>query len=105
MKPVTLDGWLIVFLATIPALVAWICGDEAAKFISPVVIFYAKGILSCLGVGVGALKGYRSMQFAQYKLNGGADPSTTEVRVDRSANNLPDNVTKSDVTGKAGSGS
>lgn len=79
VKTVTLDGWLVVLLAISPALVAWIAGDEAAKYIAPATIFYLKGIISTAGVGLGALKGYRSMQYAQYKQNGGSDPSTTPV--------------------------
>lgn len=88
MKPVTFDGVLMVMLAICPTAMAWICGDEAAKYISPVTIFYWKGSLSIFGVAVGALKAYRSMQFAQYKLNGGADPSHTEIQV-KQQNEVP----------------
>jgi len=88
MKPVTFDGWLVVLLAVTPAAVVVIAGDEAAKFISPVVIFYSKSLLSVVGVGLGALKGYRSMQYAQYKQNGGADPSTTPSVVVKSGDTV-----------------
>lgn len=79
MKPVTFDGALLMVLAMGPALIGWICGDEAAKFMPDWVIFYLKGLLAVAIVGVGALKSFRSTQFAQYKANGGGDPSYTGV--------------------------
>lgn len=73
MKPVTFDGWLIVLLAGLPGVIAALGSDEASKFIDPATLWILRNSFAVFGMMLGALKGYRSVQYSQYK-NGGGPP-------------------------------
>jgi hypothetical protein len=81
MKPVTFDGWIFCTMGGLAALQIMLGGDEAAKHVNEALLFWVKGFVNVSQAFLIALKAYRSMSFAQYKLNGGADPSHTEVKV------------------------
>jgi hypothetical protein len=67
MRHATIDGWLYVLIALCTASSACLATDEAAKYIVPATLWYARSIAGILGAGFLALKMYRSTTFADAK--------------------------------------
>ena len=62
-----IDGTLYVLIALFSAL-SGVCGsDEAAKWISPVALFYARSFVVVTSACVVALKLFRSTSFAEHR--------------------------------------
>jgi hypothetical protein len=67
VRPVFMDGTLYVCIAV---LVFWqmiFGGDEAAKYITPRLLFFLKFLIGSLAVGCNALKSFRSTAFADHR--------------------------------------
>jgi hypothetical protein len=64
---VFMDGFLYVCIAALAAVTAFITSDDAAKYIAPEVLFWAKGLLAVLSSAVVAVKMFRSTSFAEHQ--------------------------------------
>ena len=73
MKVVTLEGWLVVIRAMMAPLAAAFGSDEASKFIDPFTLWICRNGCGVVGIGIAALKGYRSTSFSEYKASGHTD--------------------------------
>lgn len=59
-----IDAVLYLLVAVFAAITAGLGTDDAAKYIAPATLWYARNVASVLGAGVLALKMYRSTSFA-----------------------------------------
>lgn len=77
---IRLDGWLLIISAMIPVLISGLGSEEARKCAAlfgmvlfhnadlGISILWASGLLiASVGAGVGAFKGWRSTQFADFR--------------------------------------
>lgn len=67
MPPVVIDGSLYVIIAYFGAATAFLGSDEASKFISPLWLFWLRGLHACGGAMALALKMFRSTSFSDSK--------------------------------------
>lgn len=66
-QPVVFDGLLYVAIAVFGYLNTTFGSDEAAKFLSPVSLFWTRTIVGAFAAGALGLKMYRSTTFAEYR--------------------------------------
>lgn len=67
IQPVFIDGSLYALMAWFIFSQSYLGGDEAAKFISPAVKFWINYIVGGMAAFFGAVKMFRSTQFAEHK--------------------------------------
>ena len=76
-----IDGGLYVGMAVFTALSAMLSTDEAAKFVEPTALFWARGFCTVNSAWMLSLKMFRSSHYSEYrkeKANGnGAQPTIT----------------------------
>jgi hypothetical protein len=65
-KPVTVDGFLWVSIALFTTMQSMLSNDDAYKYVNPIVLFWAKFWVACLGAAAAALKAFRSTTFARH---------------------------------------
>ena len=65
-SPVTVDGFLWVSIALFGCMQSMLSNDDAYKYVNPVVLFWTKFTVACLGASAAALKAFRSTTFAQH---------------------------------------
>lgn len=73
MKPVVFDGIVYVLIQCLLVLSTQFGTDEAAKYISPVTLFWLKIGIAEGAAAVLAIKLFRSETYARYKANGGSN--------------------------------
>jgi hypothetical protein len=66
MKPVFFDGLIYTMIAFFGAIASGIANDEAAKFITPAMLFFGKLICSAIAAALLALKMFRSTSYSQF---------------------------------------
>lgn len=69
VPPVFLDGLLYALVVIFSFLQAQFGSDDAAKYISPMVLFWIKTIVGTLGAAALAIKLFRSTTFAEHQAN------------------------------------
>lgn len=76
-----LDGAIYVILGVLTAVTAMFSSDDAAKYVSPEMLFWVKGSVACASAGALALKMFRSTSFAEYqaKKNGNGKTGDTQL--------------------------
>jgi uncharacterized membrane protein len=78
VSPAFVDGALYVAIAFVGAIAAAMSSDEAAKFISATVLFWARTFFQSVAAALLALKMFRSTSFAEHveqkKKNGDTAP-------------------------------
>lgn len=67
VPPVFIDGLLYALVALFAFLQNQFGSDDAAKFISPVVLFWLKTAVGSMGAAVLSIKLYRSTAFAEHQ--------------------------------------
>jgi hypothetical protein len=81
VSPVFVDGLLYVLIAIVGATSAVLTSDDAAKYISPTLLFWLKSFFQLFGAGLLAMKMFRSTSFAEHvekkKRNGDTAPPFT----------------------------
>lgn len=66
MRTVWIEGFLYAYTALVAALLTYISGEDAYKYIDPVALFWLKSILGSTVAAANGLKAYRSMTFARH---------------------------------------
>jgi hypothetical protein len=66
IPPMFIDGCIYVLLAVFTFLQTQFGSDEAAKYISPQILFYVKATVGSLSAGLLALKLFRSTGYAEH---------------------------------------
>lgn len=66
LPPVFVDGCLYIWIAILTALTAILGSDDAAKYISPEVLFWMKAVVNMCNAAAIALKMFRSTQYAEH---------------------------------------
>jgi hypothetical protein len=74
IPPVFIDGLLYVLIAWFIFNQTYFGGDEAAKYISPVVKFWLNWIIGSLATIAGALKAFRSTQYSDHQAKKSGTP-------------------------------
>jgi hypothetical protein len=64
---VFIDGCLYVCIAALAAITAFVASDDAAKYITPEILFWGKGVLSVASASIVAVKMFRSTSFAEHQ--------------------------------------
>lgn len=76
VPPVFLDGFLYTLIAVFGALQGHLSLDDAAKWISPQILFWLKGIVVVCLTSVTSIKMYRSTSFAEHRAKKNGDTTT-----------------------------
>ena len=63
MRPVHVDGLIYVLIAFFGAIASALGSDDAAKYIMPATLWYAKNICTAVAAALLALKMYRSTTY------------------------------------------
>lgn len=79
IPPVMVDGALYAGLAIFIALQGSLSSDEAAKYVTPTLLFWMRTAVAALAAGAGALKMFRSNSYADYSANKKTTDSTTQI--------------------------
>lgn len=66
ISPVFIDGLTYVLIAFFGAVAAALSSDEAAKFITPTILFWSRTVCQAIGAALLALKMFRSTSFAEH---------------------------------------
>lgn len=78
VSPVFIDGLTYVLIAFFSAVTAVLSSDDAANFLTPIVLFWSKSVCQAIGAALLALKMFRSTSFAEHveqkKKNGDTNP-------------------------------
>jgi len=85
LRPVHVDGLIFVMIAFFGAVASALSGDDAAKYIGPATLWYAKNICTAVAAALLALKMYRSTTYSK------------DVQEQRVANASPSGLTAEDV--------
>lgn len=102
LQPVIFDGVIYFLIALFGYLSTAFGSDEAAKYVTPIVLFWTKTIIGSLAAGTLAIKLYRSTTFAEYRQ--AKNGSYHEVAEEKTTNEktISTNVGSSDAAVKQG---
>lgn len=67
VKPVFIDGMLYVWIAVLTSIATSFSSDDAAKYMSPQLLFWLKMTIGAISAGVVSIKMFRSTSFADHK--------------------------------------
>lgn len=79
IPPVMVDGALYTLLAVFISMQGSLSSDEAAKYVSPSLLFWSRTLVAALAGGAGALKMFRSNSYADYATKKAAKDETTQI--------------------------
>lgn len=83
ITPTVLDGWTYVLIAFFGAWALSFAQDDAAKYMSPFILWLCKSVCGSISASLLALKMFRSTTYADYKKekNGTNPPFLPEKKV------------------------
>lgn len=80
LEPMHIDGALYVGIGVFTALLGALGSDEAAKYIAPQVLFWARTAAQCGLAGAASAKMFRSQSFADYTKKKGETEMLTRAQ-------------------------